>query len=490
MAASSGPAGASSKPEAFGNSRFSDLHSKYAYSISPARDSYLLTITKPESPDSPIRRRLAYFVGSGAVARSYLIEVDGFLYEAPVSYYAASQKWAFAPGYEGYSYPFLARAVAPGCLACHASGVRPITDTQNGYERPPFLEGGISCERCHGPGLAHVRSAKAADIINPAKLEPARRDSVCDQCHLSGDVRIQRSGATSEFHAGEKFSDWAAVFARDTGSSQMTVTSHAANLAESACKRASGDRLWCGSCHDAHSTPSNTAQWFRTKCLACHAQSACAEKSAARAAVADSCITCHMPRRSVTDAQHIVYTDHSIRRRPAVLQNKAIPADAPLITLNMDRADARDLGLAYAVLGAREQSPTYRERAFNLLRGVLQNKPDDAQVLSYLADLYRSRSQDAQAVRLYRRLLRVNPGDSSAGAALGAYAMERRDYDEAIRLWTEALRISPALLLVRANLAVVLIRKRRHDDARAVLEKALEFNPEFPAARRLLAEIQ
>ena len=84
----------------------------------------------------------------------------------------------------------------------------------------------------------------------------------------------------------------------------------------------------------------------------------------------------------------------------------------------------------------------------------------------------------------------MNPGDSSAGAALGAYAMERRDYDEAIRLWTEALRISPALLLVRANLAVVLIRKRRHDDARAVLEKALEFNPEFPAARRLLAEIQ
>jgi tetratricopeptide (TPR) repeat protein len=197
-----------------------------------------------------------------------------------------------------------------------------------------------------------------------------------------------------------------------------------------------------------------------------------------------------MPRRPVTDAQHVVYTDHSIRRRPAVLQNKAISPGTPLVTLNMVTADPRDLGLAYAVLAAREQNPAYRERAFNLLRGVLQNKPNDAQVLSYVADLYRSRSQDGEAIRLYQRLLQVNPGDSSAPAALGAYAMERGNYDEAIRLWTRALRISPALLLVRANLASALVRTGRRDEARAVLEKALEFNPEFPAARKLLAEIK
>lgn len=258
MAASSGQAGIGRRTETFTSSRFSDARSVYTYSVSLARDSLLLTIQKIGSANEATTRRLAYFVGSGAVARSYLLDVDGFLYEAPVSYYAASQKWSFAPGYERYSYPFLARAVPPGCLECHASGVLPITDTQNGYERPPFLEGGVSCERCHGPGLAHVRSAKPADIVNPAKLDPSRRDSVCDQCHLAGDVRIQRAGASAEFHAGEKFSDWVAVFARDAGPNQMTVTSHAANLAQSACKRASGDRLWCGSCHDAHSTPSNS----------------------------------------------------------------------------------------------------------------------------------------------------------------------------------------------------------------------------------------
>ena len=498
MAASSGQAGVARQTETFASSRFSDPRSAYSYSISPARDSLLLAIRKIGSANEAITRRLAYFVGSGAAARSYLIDVDGFLYEAPVTYYAASQKWSFAPGYDRYSYPFLARAVPPGCLECHASGVMPVADTQNGYERPPFLEGGVSCERCHGPGLAHVRSAKPADIVNPAKLDPSRRDSVCDQCHLSGDVRIQRAGAPPEFHAGEKFSDWAAAFARDTGSAQMTVTSHAATLAQSACKRVSGDRLWCGSCHDAHANPSNPTQWFRAKCLACHAESSCTEKSATRAAASDSCITCHMPRRPVTDAQHVIYTDHSIRRRPAFSQNKPnspqaqpeISKAAPLLALNMDTADPRDLGLAYAVLAAREQNPAYRERAFDLLRGVLQNKPNDAQVLSYLADLYRSRSEDGDAIRLYQRLLEVGPGESSAPAALGAYALERGNYDEAIRLWTQALRISPALLLVRANLASALIHTGRRDEARAVLQKALEFNPEFPAARKLLAEIK
>jgi tetratricopeptide (TPR) repeat protein len=204
-----------------------------------------------------------------------------------------------------------------------------------------------------------------------------------------------------------------------------------------------------------------------------------------------------MPRRPVTDAQHVVYTDHSIRRRPAFLQNKPNSPNPPLAILNMDTADPRDLGLAYAVLTAREQNPAYRERAFNLLRAVLQNKPNDlqnkandAQVLSYLAGLYRSRGEDAQAIQLYQRLLRLDSSESSAPAVLGAYAMERGDDKEAIRLWTAALRISPALLLVRTNLASALIRTGRRDEARLVLEKALEFNPEFPAARKLLADIK
>ena len=49
---------------------------------------------------------------------------------------------------------------------------------------PAFVEGAISCERCHGPGKAHIArmTVPARDaprqIVNPAKLDARRRDSV------------------------------------------------------------------------------------------------------------------------------------------------------------------------------------------------------------------------------------------------------------------------------------------------------------------------
>jgi len=44
----------------------------------------------------------------------------------------------------------------------------------------------IGCENCHGPGSAHVKSAKAqksATIVNPRKLAAERATVICNQCH-------------------------------------------------------------------------------------------------------------------------------------------------------------------------------------------------------------------------------------------------------------------------------------------------------------------
>ena len=94
-------------------------------------------------------------------------------------------------------------------------------------------------------------------MVNPAKLAAERRDSVCAQCHLSGEVRVMRPGAAwDSYRAGDRLADSMTVFVRAGVSPGMRVTSHFEKLAQSACKRASGDRLWCGSCHDPHAVPS------------------------------------------------------------------------------------------------------------------------------------------------------------------------------------------------------------------------------------------
>ncbi len=318
MAITSGAASSAAVPE----QSFS-ANSGYRYSIVHRDRSLVLEFGKE-------RRELAYFVGSGAAARSYLMAVDGFLYEAPATYYSRTGAWAPSPGYDRYSYPFLTRAIAPGCLQCHATGVQPITGTQNGYQSPPFLEAGVGCERCHGPGAAHAASGKRQDIVNPAALPPEERNSVCAQCHLSGEIRVDRAGKSmTGFTAGDKLSSYTTAFVRATSSPGMNprpgikVTSHVEDLAQSACSRASGDRLWCGSCHDPHFAPpqAEKAAWFRSKCQNCHAPSVCRR--------GDNCISCHMPGTPVTDADHVVYTDHSIPRR-AVPRNRKPAAGAPL----------------------------------------------------------------------------------------------------------------------------------------------------------------
>ena len=287
----------------------------------------------------------------------------------------------------------------------------------------------------------------------------------------------------SAFRPGEKLSDYTVAFVRATSTPGMKVTSHAENLAQSACSRGSGGRLWCGTCHDPHFVPSATekAAWFRAKCEGCHAATVCRR--------GPDCIACHMPGTAVSDAEHVAYTDHSIPRRPIPRNQKPL-ADASLAAFGGAKATSRDLGLAYAIVALREQNKLYSDRAFDLLRDAERGDPNDPQTLSYLADLYKARKDDRTAEALYQRLYKVDPTQSSAPMNLGAYQMEQGRYPEAIRLFEAALRISPALVLVRLNLAVALIHERRKTEARAVLEKALEFNPSFTAARDLLGQIR
>jgi len=65
--------------------------------------------------------RLKYFIGSAAAGRSFLVLRDGFLFEAPVTWYSRKNTWDASPGYEQDRASKWDRAVEPSCLFCHAS---------------------------------------------------------------------------------------------------------------------------------------------------------------------------------------------------------------------------------------------------------------------------------------------------------------------------------------------------------------------------------
>jgi tetratricopeptide (TPR) repeat protein len=490
MAQSSGTVGTGTGNERFEGAEFRDSAGKFAYRVGRSDGAYYFEFREEGTPQ-PIqgRRQLEYFVGSGAAARSYLLRVDGFLYEAPVTYYHNSDSWKSAPGYAGFDYPYLTRPILPGCLQCHASRIQWISGTQNAYAPQAFLENGVSCERCHGSADQHLATGKP--MINPAKLAPAERDSICEQCHLSGEIRVPKPGMDEQsFRPGARLRDFVTVFVRAGSTAERKVTSHVENLAQSACKRASGDKMWCGSCHDPHFVPAanQKADYFRRKCLTCHQASDCGEAQTARQANGDDCAACHMPRNPVSDVDHVVFTDHSIRKRPSGA-SQLPPATAQLAPFGGGAASERDLGLGYAMVAVRGQNRTDRERAIRLLQQAAAQGTADAQALAYLAEFYRDRGDDARALPLYQKVWQMDRAQYAAAAALGAYQMQRGNLEEAIRLWNQALTINPAMVLVRVNLAKALVRTGQPAQAQATLRKALQFNPSLREARDLLAQI-
>lgn len=479
--------------EGFENAEIRDERTGYRYLVQRRNGGYVLQL---ENANGSVRAQLnmPFYVGSGTVAQSYLLQQDGFLYQSPVAWYAEKARWDLAPGYKRYDQPFLTRPILPGCLQCHASAVEHRPLTQNSYGSPPFLEGGVACERCHGPGAAHIAGVKSGNknaalaIVSPSRLHAERRDSICSQCHLTGEVRVTRAGRNwQSFAPGDRLADHVAVFVRSDAAPELKVTSHVENLAQSACKKASGDRLWCGTCHDPHSVPApaKRAAWYRSKCLSCHRRESCTVAPSARREQGDGCAACHMPRNTVADAEHVVYTDHAIRRR-TTRRPEPQAREASLKQFGAMQSDDRDLGLAYAILAGRESSDALRARALTLLQSAGDAGQRDPEALMYLADLLNRNSRREQAVALYEEAIRADPAQLSASVNLGAIRVEQGNYAEAVRLWSDALAKNPALTLVRTNLALALLKTGERARAENVLRDATRYNPVYVPPRALL----
>jgi hypothetical protein len=469
-----------------------------------------------------VEAEVRYVLGSGTRGLSYLVDRDGFLFQSPIGWYTQQRRWDLSPGYAARNSHF-ERPIEPDCLACHTNRFDPVDGSINKY-RPPIFRGlSIGCERCHGPGGLHVdnpgknndRSGRDPTIINPRDLEPVLREGVCEQCHLQGVYHVERAGRrATDYRPGLPLEEFLAIFvASSTQAVENPAVGHVEQMHASRCYRDSGGRLGCISCHDPHRTPQpeQAAAFYRSRCLACHADHGCALSPGERKTKSpdDSCVSCHMPRSRLTDIPHTAATDHRLpRRQKQEPTSRGSPArgasdDAPMVLYHAERLDPRDRAardrdraIAMAQIGRSAQGPLaarYTRLALPGLQAAVHAWPDDLAAGDALASALAFQGKSADALNVTKAILEREPGRERLLELAMVLASNLHRPDEALDFGRRLLHVDPWISRYHLSMAQLYTRgndwqpaKGQWPPAIAACRSALRLDPTNLAARRLL----
>lgn len=459
------------------------------YEISLDRGRAILTAGHPGGPSPAGGRPLSYFLGSGHLGTTYLYSIGDYLFESPIAWYAASRGYDMKPGLAEMRQAPPPLPMESGCLRCHMSAVRPSdAGTMNRFSALPFLHLGITCEACHGDSGEHAASGGKAPVVNPARLDPDRRDSICISCHLEGDVSVERAGRSAlSYRPGESISDYLAYYVRGGASLTARGVSEVEQLRASRCRQVSGDRMSCMSCHDPHSSPdaAQRTEFFRGRCLSCHNEPRFAGTHHPENR---DCTGCHMPRSAASNILHVAWTDHRIRRVPDQLPAGEDRAGDPLVPVLSPGATDRDLAMAsYQLLLEGDRS--FESLAWHRLDQLGASIANDPAALNAVGNLAAERGEREAAERAFRRVLTLVPDDLTALSNLAVLEARKGELREAVSLLARAFARNKDVPGLALNLARVECMAGEGEAARQTISDALTYAPDLSDLLQLQSRI-
>ena len=481
-------------------------------------------------------RELTRVVGSGNHSRTYLVAIESKLFQAPVCWYTLDRVWDLCPGYEQNNDHF-SREIDRTCVFCHNARMERLPGARNAYVEP--IPQGIDCERCHGPGKLHVdRWARGEtptgegdpSIVNPKRLSAVLRTQICFQCHLGDSKSTERvarvDAALEDWRPGQPIAAgmvpfrFAEVTPHDYG-----LSAQVDRLLLSRCYTESQGRLECVTCHDPHVTvyrADRPADFFTSKCLSCHATTACLAPAASRRAISppDDCVFCHMRKAEPADHGHARFTDHWIRRRidepPAPRRTLDVTPYLPRDFAALPPAarafyTGRAISLrAHSVPRERQRNMwPQAERSFRESIGLGFAHPDawfflgkaltaqgrhreaaeayatahakdpaghDAAFAHGQALLGGNRLDEAE--RVFTAMTRDHPESAAPLAELGRCRVQRGDFTGALDYFRRALEREPWNAALHESAAMVLSALERHGEAMAEVADAIRLDPE------------
>lgn len=342
MGKSFGPANASRSAADFNQVKpvYDPKVNMYYFPYKKGNDIYIMEY-RLNGKDTVHKRieKISHIVGSGHHTNSHFWSDNGYLFQAPLTWYAQEKRWDLPPGFEISNTRF-GRKIDVECMSCH-NGM-PVVEP-GALNKFSKLPAGIDCERCHGPGELHVKeksngivvdTKKTADrsIVNPKRLPWKLQVDICQRCHLQGNNVLRPGKQFTDFKPGMHLDSVFVVFMPVYGSKNVFfMAGHAERLQMSQCFIKSNKNpadqynpelnLTCITCHDPHvSVRKTNVQKFNNTCINCHQEKGisklknCSAPKAEINKTGNNCVSCHMPSNGAADIPHVTVHDHYIRK--------------------------------------------------------------------------------------------------------------------------------------------------------------------------------
>jgi tetratricopeptide (TPR) repeat protein len=473
-------------------------------------------------PDNVEELQIDYIMGSGNHVRTYLHrEEDGTLIELPLAWYSEMGGYfGMNPGYDN-PHPMTRRVIAYECMFCHNAYPEIPDPAHRDLSASPVYSGslpeGIDCQRCHGPGAAHVKAAQSpgisvaeirASILNPVRLSKDRQMEVCEQCHLETTSRSlpdrirHYDQQPFGYMATQPLASFNSYFTPDPEKGRtdnFEIVNSPYRLRQSQCYLKSQGVLTCETCHnphDLHKGPESVS-YYASICMKCHAANLPAEIAAQRHPASNDCVSCHMPKRRTEDVVHAVMTDHLIQRRPTpakelLASRQEVPEDAAhayrgevkryLLDNEAPKPD-NDLYGALAQVIDSSNLEAGTPRLEQLLRTQHPGQPNFS---IELGDAMRHQGNLSGAIDAYRRAIVLDPLSSRGQRRLGATLGLAGHEDEALAVLDKSIEHEPDNALLWYERALVESRLGRSERAVADLRKAIQVKPDFADAQNNL----
>ncbi len=499
------------------------------------RDSILYVLEyRLEGKDTVHKRleRIDYIIGSGHHTNSHMIHRNGYLFQAPITYYTQEGKWDLAPGYENGASSRFNRIIATECLTCHNHFPKHVNESENKYLDMPR---GIECERCHGPGSIHAKeklkgiiidTSKYADysITNPRHLPRDLQMDICQRCHLQGVAVLNEGKSFFDFRPGMRLSDIMQVYLPRFSNSheRFIMASQADRLRLSPCYLKS-DELSCISCHNPHhSVKSKENNRYNETCLSCHPSSKknfCSAPAAERKAEKDNCVKCHMRRSGSIDIPHITITDHNIcketaRKKMSAKEQDDIAAFLGLECLTSSKTTELDLAKGYlalydkfmkekAVLDSvafyiKKSKATAKDKfktqihyyfaaeqytqIIDLHNTLALSELNDAWTIYRIGEAFYRSQQLPKAMPYFEKAVKLKKYNLDFQEKLGVLYARLGLTEKAKDVFNFVLTEDAARPLTLSNLGLLAANSRDTDRAFYYYNKALSFDPDYETA--------